>query len=70
MWSRGTALGGRSGRGELLWTDQNPHSLLPCTAQGRGGGSGVGSEGVKLKLGRRGVGGKVFLALCLFLTLF
>lgn len=33
----------------------DPHSSSPCAAQG-GEGKRVGSEGLKLSLGRRGVG--------------
>lgn len=61
---------GAAERSELLPTDHNRHSRHRSPARRRwgGGGRGAGNEGIKLSLGRRGVGGRQCFNSSLFLT--
>lgn len=51
----------RSNREEVLWTHYNPHLLSSSAPLWRGGGRGVGDEGVRLSLG---IGGGKVLFYC------
>lgn len=70
-WSRGRLWRERNGRGQALWTDHNPHSPPPCTAQGKK----RGELGVNPCLGRREAMGRkcfldfFFLFICRYPTL-